>query len=144
MATNPRFDAAALKTLFHACRQCGTCCKKYRNIVLYPDEVDFIRKMGGYVGVNASLAGLREKPLAQLIEDAKKAGRVHMIHPDDKGCVFLQKRNGKYYCKIYYHRPRTCQGFRCNMADGSFLEVFGQGATDLLGVDAFGLPMKPS
>jgi Fe-S-cluster containining protein len=67
-----------------------------------------------------------------------------MIHPDDKGCVFLQKRNGKYACKIYHHRPRTCRGFRCNMADTSFWDIFGQNATLLLGMDAFGQPLKPS
>jgi Fe-S-cluster containining protein len=144
MPMNPRFDADALKTLFHECRQCGACCKKYRKITLYPDEVDFIRKMGGHVGVNASISQLRDKPLEKLIEEAKADGMVHMVHPDDKGCVFLQKRNGKYYCKIYHHRPRTCRGFRCNMADNSFLEVFGQNATALLGMDAFGLPLKPS
>ena len=144
MPLNRRFDPDALKTLFHECRQCGACCKKYRKIALYPDEVDFIRKMGGHVGVNASLAELREVPLDQLMEKAKSEGMVHMIHPDDKGCVFLQKRNGKYYCKIYHHRPRTCRGFRCNMADSSFLEVFGQNATALLGMDAYGLPMKRS
>jgi Fe-S-cluster containining protein len=136
-------DAAALKTLFHECRQCGACCKTYRKIILYPDEVDFIRKMGGHVGVSASLSQLRRKPLQELIEEAKIDGKVYMIHPDDKGCVFLQKRDGKNYCKIYNHRPRTCRGFRCNMADSSFLDIFGQNATILLGMDLFGLPLKP-
>lgn len=144
MTQDPQFNAEALKTLFHECRQCGACCKKYRKIVLYPDEVDFIRKMGGHVGVNVSLSQLREKPLEILIAEASSTGAVYMIHPDDKGCVFLQKRNGKYVCRIYHHRPRTCRGFRCNMADNSFLEVFGQNTTALLGIDAFGLPLKSS
>jgi Fe-S-cluster containining protein len=144
MTPSNRFDADALKTLFYECRQCGACCKKYSRIALYPDEVEFIRKMGGYVGVNASIAQLRDKSLEVLIEEAKMAGTVYMIHPDEKGCVFLQKRNGKHYCKIYHYRPRTCRGFRCNMADNTFLDVFGQDATALLGMDAFGLPMKPS
>ena len=95
-------DSAALKTLFHECRQCGACCKNYKKITLYPDEVDFIRKMGGYVGVNASLSQLRRKPLQELIEAAKIEGKLYMIHPDDNGCVFLQKRDGKFYCKIYH------------------------------------------
>jgi len=144
MESKPRFDASALKTLFNECRQCGACCKKYKRIALHPDEVDFIRKMGGHVGVNASLSQLREKSLASIIEEAKVNGTVYMIHPDDKGCVFLQKRNGKYTCKIYHHRPRTCRGFRCNMADNTFLDVFGQDTTLLLGLDRFGLPMKAS
>lgn len=144
MEPNPRFNTSALKTLLHECRQCGACCKKYRKIVLHPDEVDFIKKMGGHVGVNASLSQLRDKSLESVIEEAKYNGTLYMIHPDDRGCVFLQKRNGKYFCKIYHHRPRTCQGFRCNMADNTFLEIFGQDATMLLGMDRFGLPIEQS
>jgi uncharacterized protein len=142
MPTPVPINTDALKTLFHDCRQCGACCKNYRKIILYPDEVDFIRKMGGHVGVDASLAQLREKPLQELVEAARNDGRVYMIHPDDKGCVFLQKRNAKYYCRIYHYRPRTCRGFRCNMADSSFLDIFGRDATALLGLDEYGLPLK--
>ena len=142
METPPPVDASALRTLFHECRQCGACCKNYRKIVLQPDEVDFIRKMGGHVGVDARLADLRQRPLAELIETAKRHGKIYMIHPDDKGCIFLQKRNAKYYCKIYHHRPRTCRGFRCNMADSSFLDIFGRDATALLGMDSWGRPIK--
>ena len=65
-----------------------------------------------------------------------------MVHPDDRGCVFLQKRNDKHFCKIYHYRPRTCRGFKCNLADSSFLNIFGRNATMLLGLDAFGLPIK--
>lgn len=133
-----------MKTLFNECRQCGACCKNYRKITLYPDEVDFIRKMGGHVGVNASLAQLRRKPLQEIVEEARISGKVYMVHPDDKGCVFLLKRNDKCYCKIYHHRPRTCRGFKCNMADNSFLDIFGQDATLLLGMNRFGLPLKSS
>jgi uncharacterized protein len=137
-------NPSALKTLLQECRQCGACCKSYRKISLYPDEVDFIRKMGGHVGVEASLAQLRTRPLTALIEEAKNSGRIYMIHPDDKGCIFLQKRNGKFFCRIYHHRPRTCRGFRCNMADSSFWDIFGRNATLLLGMDAFGRPLEPS
>jgi Fe-S-cluster containining protein len=142
MPTNQTLDSEALKTVFHDCRQCGTCCKTYRKIILHPEEVDFIRKMGGHVGVNASLADLRRRPLEELIQEAKSSGKVYMIHPDDRGCVFLQRRNGKHYCKIYHYRPKTCRGFKCNLADSSFLDIFGRNATALLGLDAFGLPIK--
>lgn len=142
MTDSTPLNTAALTTVFHECRQCGSCCKGYRKILLKPHEVDFITKMGGHVGVDASLARLREKPLAELMDEAKKNGKVFMIHPDDKGCVFLQKRNDRFYCKIYHHRPQTCRGFKCNMADNTFLDIFGQDATALLGLDAFGLPLK--
>lgn len=139
----PRLDEAALNTIFTECRQCGTCCKEYRKINLYPDEVDFIKKMGGHVGANLSMAEIREKGLDVAVEEAKKDGKVYMIHPDDKGCVFLSCKNGKYCCSIYNYRPRTCQGFRCNLADDSFLQLFsGEGAMHLLGTDSYGLPLK--
>lgn len=134
----PSLDNASLKTILQECRQCGTCCKKYKKVLLQGDEVEFIKKMGGHVGVDATLRQLRETPLEQLIEENKARGKVYMIHPDDKGCIFLQCRNGLYYCRIYHYRPQSCRGFRCNMADNSFLELFGGDATCLLGLDSFG------
>lgn len=136
-------DKHVLDTIFHECRQCGTCCTQYRKILLAEDEVEFIKKMGGHVGVNVSMNSIREKGLKEARREAQEDGKVYMIHPDDKGCMFLQKRDGKYYCKIYNYRPKTCQGFRCNMADNSFLNLFGGNATSLLGQDAFGLPTTP-
>jgi hypothetical protein len=97
--------------------------------------------MGGHVGVNVSLNGLRDRSMDQLVEEAKASGKVFMIHPDDKGCLFLQKRNEKFFCRIYHHRPRACQGFRCNLADSSFLDLFGADSIHLLGQDRYGLPL---
>ncbi|MBU0663106.1 MAG: YkgJ family cysteine cluster protein [Proteobacteria bacterium] len=132
-------DNATLKTILHECRQCGTCCKRYKKVLLHRDEVEFIKKMGGHVGIDATLRQLREKPLSQLVEENKGKGKVYMIHPDDKGCVFLQCRNGLSYCMIYHYRPLSCRGFRCNLADSSFLDLFGGDATCLLGLNSFGL-----
>ncbi|PHR28514.1 MAG: hypothetical protein COA36_06460 [Desulfotalea sp.] len=133
-------DEEVLKTIFHECRQCGTCCKEYRKISLRADEVAFIEKMGGHVGVNVSMAEICEKGLERASKEAKQKGKVYMIHPDEKGCIFLQHKNNKYYCGIYHYRPRVCRGFRCNLADDSFLNLFvGEGAMHLLGKDAFGL-----
>jgi len=141
--TIKRVDEDALKTIFHECRQCGTCCKKYRKIPLQANEVEFIQKMGGHVGVNISMEEIRLKGLGEATTEAKSKGKVYMIHPDDKGCIFLEHRNDKYYCKLYHYRPKTCRGFRCNLADNSFLQLFGgDGAIHLLGQDAFGLPLK--
>lgn len=133
-------DENALKTIFHECRQCGTCCKEYKKISLHSDEVEFIEKMGGHVGVNISMAEIREKGLAVATKEAKQSGKVYMIHPDDNGCVFLKHKNAKYYCGIYHYRPRVCKGFRCNLADDSFLNLFaGESAMHLLGKDSYGL-----
>ncbi|MCB2217011.1 YkgJ family cysteine cluster protein [Desulfofustis glycolicus] len=142
MTRHINLDSNALKTIFHECQQCGTCCKKYRKITLQAEEVDFIKKMGGHVGVDVSLAEIRTKGLARAREEALASGKIFMIHPDDKGCLFLQKRDGKYYCKIYNYRPRTCRGFKCNLADGTFLDLFGQDSIHLLGQNSFGLPLS--
>ena len=139
----PNLDHANLKTILQECRQCGACCKKYKKVLLQGDEVEFIKKMGGHVGVDATLRQLRETPLEQLIEENKAQGNVYMIHPDDKGCIFLQCWNGLYYCRIYHYRPLSCRGFRCNMADNSFLDLFGGDATCLLGLNSFGLKLEP-
>lgn len=134
-------DESRLKSIFHECRQCGTCCKSYKKITLQEEEVDFIRKMGGHVGVKVSLEELRSKTMEELVDERKGSGKIFMIHPDDKGCVFLEKRNDKYRCKIYYNRPKACSGFRCNLADSSFLDLFGNDAIHLLGQNSYGLPL---
>ncbi len=134
-------ENADLKNLLEECRQCGTCCKNYSKVLLQGDEAAFIKKMGGYVGVDATLKELREKSLQQLIAENSSKNKVYMIHPDGKGCVFLERANGLYRCKIYQYRPMSCRGFRCNTADKSFLSLFGDNAIHLLGLDTFGLPL---
>ena len=76
-------DEHALKTIFHACRQCGTCCKGYRKIVVRPEEAKFIEKMGGHVGVNVSMKDIRENGLDAAVDRAKSGDKLYMIHPDD-------------------------------------------------------------
>ena len=132
MGKNISLSEAGLNTIFSECRQCGICCKKYRRIRLYPDEVDYIKKMGGYVGVDISMAEIREKGLKQATADAAAEGKVYMVHPDDKGCLFLQKRDGKYFCKLYNYRPRVCRGFKCNFADSSVLSLLSKDAICLI------------
>lgn len=142
MTKNISLDSTKLNSIFHECNQCGTCCKQYRKITLHQDEVEQIKNLGGYVGVDISMTEIREKGLKQAQADAEKKGKVFMIHPDDKGCIFLQKRDGKYCCKIYHYRPRTCRGFKCNLADSSFLTLFGQDSIHLLGQTTYGLPIQ--
>lgn len=136
--------SAKLNTLFAECRQCGICCKTYRKVLLEPDEVDRIQALGGEVGVMVSLNDLRYKTMKDLVEEARGKERVYMIHPDENGCVFLQKVNGKYCCKIYHYRPRSCRGFRCSLADQSMAHLIIGDPIHLLGQDRFGLPLKRS
>lgn len=137
-----RLDKADLDSIFHECHQCGLCCKRYRRIQLQSDEVEFIKKMGGFVGVDIRLDELRGRSLAEVEAEVRAVGRIYMIHPDDRGCVFLQKYNGKYICRIYHHRPRACRGFKCNFADRSFFDLIGGDAMALLGRNRFGMPLK--
>ncbi len=134
-------SSTVLNTIFNECRQCGICCKKYRKIVLEPSEVAFIEKMGGHVGVNVPLDAIRENGFEAAMLQARKRGKVYMIHPDDKGCIFLEQRNEKFCCKIYHYRPRTCRGFRCNLVDDSLMSLYGSDAIYLLGQNTFGLPL---
>ena len=140
--TSKTLDSKTLNTIFSECRQCGACCKRFRRIPLQPEEVPFIKRMGGHVGVNLSLNALRNHTLAELMDEAKSRGETFMIHPDDKGCVFLEKRDGKHVCKIYHYRPRICRGFRCNLADNSFLDILGDDAIWLLDQNRFGLQLE--
>ena len=112
-----------LDTIFLECRGCGQCCKGYRKILLMDDEVDFIKKMGGYVGVMIRMNDLREKKMDELVEEAKQKEDLYMIHPDENGCVFLEKVNTKYRCKIYNYRPKTCRNFKCSLAANPLMNI---------------------
>jgi Fe-S-cluster containining protein len=115
--------SSEMDSIFSDCRQCGTCCRSYRKIPLEPGEVDFIRKMGGHVGVDIPLNSLRKHTMDELVAREKEKGRVFMVHPDDKGCVFLRRVDNRHVCGIYHYRPAVCRNFRCNLADHSFLTL---------------------
>ncbi len=131
-------DKNKLDTILQDCRQCGTCCKTYKKVLLEDDEIETIKKLGAHVGYMVSLNDLRTKNINDLAAEEKEKHKMYMIHPDDKGCIFLQKRNEKYYCKIYHYRPSACRSFRCNMADESINTLFLQDSIYLLGQDRFG------
>ena len=131
-----------LNTLFDECRQCGTCCKTYRKVLLDADEVDRLKALGAEIGVMVSLNDLRTKTMDELVEEAKGKKNIYMIHPDGDGCMFLQKVNGKYSCKIYHYRPRACRGFRCSLADQSMEQLLLGDSIYLLGEDRFGMKLE--
>lgn len=131
-----------LNTLFDECRQCGTCCKTYRKVLLEADEVDRLKALGAEIGVMVSLNDLRTKTMDELVEEAKGKKNIYMIHPDGDGCMFLQKVNGKYSCKIYHYRPRSCRGFRCSLADQSMEQLLLGDSIYLLGEDRFGMKLE--
>ena len=137
-----KLTAENMNTLFAECRQCGTCCKTYRKVLLEADEIDRLRALGAEIGVMVSLNDLREKSMETLVEEAKGKKAVYMIHPDGNGCIFLQKVNGNYRCKIYHYRPRSCQGFRCSLADHSMEQLLLNDPIFLLGEDRFGRKLE--
>ncbi|WP_321372166.1 YkgJ family cysteine cluster protein [uncultured Desulfuromusa sp.] len=139
---NTKLTSENLDTLFHECRQCGTCCKTYRKVLLEPDEIDRLRALGAEIGVMVSLNDLRKKTMNELVEEARGKKAVYMIHPDGNGCIFLQKVNGNYRCKIYHYRPRACQGFRCSLADHSMEQLLLNDPIFLLGEDRFGRKLE--
>jgi len=130
--------AAELRTIFDQCRQCGSCCKRYSRVLLAPDEVEFISKMGGHVGVTRTLRDLIGRRSASGQDAPQPGEQVVMVHPDEKGCVFLRRLGGgKHRCAIYNYRPLVCRRFKCNLADSSMAQVLGDPIC-LLGLDALG------
>lgn len=135
-------DKQQLNTIFHECRQCGTCCKSYPKILLEPEEVEPMKKLGANVGYMVHLDDLRTHNINELANQEKVKHKIYMVHPTEDGCIFLEKRNDKYYCKIYHYRPKSCKGFKCNLADGTIKDLFMKDAMYLLGKDCFGFDIK--
>jgi len=133
-----KIESLNLNTIFQECRKCGTCCKSFRKILLKPNEVERMKKLGANVGIMVSLNDLRKNNINELIEKEKEKQQAFMIHPDENGCIFLQKKNDKYSCKIYHYRPEVCHSFKCNMADNSMKDLFLRDSIYLLGMDRFG------
>lgn len=61
-------DKNNLDTLLQECRQCGTCCKTYKKVLLKPDEVERMKKLGANVGVMIRLNDLRLKKSMNLLK----------------------------------------------------------------------------
>lgn len=76
------------------CKRCGECCKKCI-IVLNKSDIKRIKKVG-----------YREEEFLEI--DA--GGKPILRHINGK-CVFLEKENNKYSCKIYAIRPTVCKKY---------------------------------
>lgn len=98
------------KQNFQCDMHCGQCCKQLA-VMISQNEVKQIRNLG-YKDED-----FLEKDLLYI----KKL----VLKRDRKGCVFLKKhKDGKYSCKIYKNRPKTCRQypfFRKNNKVGSCL-----------------------
>jgi Fe-S-cluster containining protein len=141
VSSHPQPTAAELRTIFAECRQCGSCCKRYSRVLLAPDEVAFIKKMGGHVGTVRSIPELIAERRGRRSEPATPEP-IYMLHPDERGCVFLRRiGEGRHRCAIYNYRPHVCRRFKCNLADSSMMQVLGDPIC-LLGLDSCGRKLE--
>lgn len=78
---------------FKCDRSCADCCK-YLTVKLYKKDIEVIKREG-------------------FDEDFFIEFDTHIKNPvlkiRNERCVFLGKRKGRYYCKIYESRPKVCK-----------------------------------
>jgi len=75
------------------CGRCGQCCIKL-TVWLYKEDIGRIKERfdENYFAEKSLLDG----------------NPVLVLKKNKDGCVFLEKRRGKYSCKIYGIRPKIC------------------------------------
>ena len=80
------------------CERCGKCCKTY---IIKVSKKDIKRiKNKGY------------EESYFLMHDSMSPGNNKFVLRKENGkCVFLKKKNGKYFCEIYKIRPLICQKY---------------------------------
>ncbi|MBW2974536.1 YkgJ family cysteine cluster protein [Candidatus Woesearchaeota archaeon] len=78
---------------FRCDRGCAECCK-YLTVKLYKKDIEAIKKEGYEEEFFMEFDTHIKSPVLKL--------------RDDK-CVFLGKKKGEYYCRIYKIRPKVCR-----------------------------------
>ena len=87
-------DAILKKETFQCDRYCGQCCKKLV-VRVNKSEIEKIRKLG-----------YKEE---DFLERDLLYRNKFVLKRDNNKCVFLKKhKDGRYSCKIYKNRPKTC------------------------------------
>jgi len=76
-------------------RTCGECCK-YMPVKVVKRDIAAIKK-----------EGYDERDFLDYDYHIKN----HVLKMNGDGCVFLGKKDGKYYCKIYPNRPKVCRKY---------------------------------
>jgi Fe-S-cluster containining protein len=77
------------------CRRCADCCK-YLTIKLSKRDIKEIKR-----------AGYKEEFFMEFDTHIKSP----VLKLQNYRCVFLGKKKGKYYCKIYESRPKVCRQY---------------------------------
>ncbi len=78
---------------FRCNRSCADCCK-YLTVKLYKEDIENIKREGVY---------------EDFFMDFDAHIRSPVLKIRDEKCVFLGKKKGRYYCKIYKSRPKVCK-----------------------------------
>jgi|TARA_B100001964_G_scaffold9662_1_gene10262 Fe-S-cluster containining protein len=85
------------KENFQCDRYCGQCCKKL-TIRVSKADIERIRKLG-----------YKEE---DFLERDLLYRNKFVLKRDKNKCVFIKKsKDGKYLCRIYKNRPKTCQQY---------------------------------
>src|SRR3989338_6250988 len=80
------------------CDSCAQCCKAF-DVKLFKEDIRRIKKAGYDEDFFMEPDGISRKP------------NDYVLRKQNGQCVFLGKRSGKYYCKIYDIRPKICRKY---------------------------------
>ena len=80
---------------FQCDRTCADCCK-FLTVKLYKKDIKEIKRVGYDEEFFMEFDTHIRSPVVKLSE---------------KGCVFLNKKGDKYFCKIYPVRPKVCRQY---------------------------------
>lgn len=78
---------------FRCNRSCADCCK-YLTVKLYKKDIENIKREGFDEAFFMDFDTHIKSPVLRIINEK---------------CVFLGKKKGRYYCKIYKSRPKVCR-----------------------------------
>ncbi|MBD3164084.1 hypothetical protein GF323_02715 [Candidatus Woesearchaeota archaeon] len=86
------------------CSQCGKCCLTF-TVKLSDKDIKRIESLG-----------LKKEFFAEKDNFDPKTGKYSLKRPN-RGCIFLIRKNNKYFCRIYRQRPDICRKYPFNESD---------------------------
>lgn len=86
------------------CKQCGKCCLTF-TVKLSDKDMERIKQLC-----------YKKEFFAEPDNYDAKTGK-YSLKRVNKQCIFLRKRDNKYFCKIYEARPEICRKYPFIEAD---------------------------
>ena len=80
------------------CDSCAECCKAFE-VKLFREDIERIKKAGHDGDFFLEPDMISRKP------------DEYVLRKQDGQCVFLGKKKGKYFCRIYEIRPKICRKY---------------------------------